>query len=229
MSRLGSVGNLMHIWMDQIIECDHPTSESDFLISASAKVLLENEERNWLPVIVSKIANDEYKVIGNSFVYAVAESAGIDRIWCIIADDQEQTAYISKVLAREILPKINLSQATYSEIESAIDYLTKIPGSLLKSIKKPVAVNRITDDPLRPYWKSFEPISKLKCGITKGAKLKFLQEAFYLDPLPFPEDTQDPRILQTFTVTKLHEIVRKRDLRVAKNLKKADLIDVLSK
>jgi len=57
-----------------------------------------------------RIIRDRYEVIGNSFVYAVAERAGLERIWCIIADGTEDARNISRVLAREETPKLNLSQ-----------------------------------------------------------------------------------------------------------------------
>lgn len=198
----------------------------DFLIKSTAKALNELGGRNWIPVIVKETGEDEYQVIGNSFIYAVAEEAGLERIWCIIADDSEDTAKISKILAGEILPKINLSHATRDEIKAALEYLIEKPGSSLKGVKLAVATNRIDEAP-RKYWKNLDPITTLKCGITK-AKLKDLKQVFYVTPEPLPEVIKDPVLLKTLTVTELKNMAKKRGIAGFSKKSKDGLIQLLS-
>jgi len=93
---------------------------------------------------------------------------------CIVADDSSNTAEVTKVLAGEEVPKINLSKATWDEIKFALEYLISQPGSPLKTVKASVATNQIDEAP-RQYWKTLDPIVALKCGITKGKKLVFCQ------------------------------------------------------
>lgn len=76
------------------------------------------------------------------FIYAVAEAAGLEKVWCIIADDSEATEQVTKILAREAIPKINLSTASRDEIKSALEYLIEQPDTNLKGVKIPVATNR---------------------------------------------------------------------------------------
>jgi roadblock/LC7 domain-containing protein len=85
MSNLSDIGNLMHLYMDEI-QAGEGTDAPEFLITATAKKLNELGGRNWVPVIVKEIGEDQYEVIGNSFIYAVAEEAGLEKVWCIIAD-----------------------------------------------------------------------------------------------------------------------------------------------
>jgi hypothetical protein len=180
MSNLSDIGNLMYL-DSAIIEPGEVTKASEYLINATAKELSNTDSRNWIPLVVKEIAEDRYQVIGNSFIYAVAEAAGLEKVWCIIADNSEKTAEITKILARETIPKINLSTASRDEIKAALEYLVEQPATVLKGVKISVATNRIDEAP-RQEWKNLNPITKLNCGITAGKKIKALEQVFYLTP-----------------------------------------------
>ncbi|MEM7726344.1 MAG: Rho termination factor N-terminal domain-containing protein [Cyanobacteria bacterium P01_A01_bin.45] len=180
MSNLDDIGNLMHLPMDEI----HPgegTDASNYIITATAKTLSNLGGRNWVPLIVKEVGEDEYEVIGNSLIYAVAEAAGLEKVWCIIADASQNTIELTKILSGEVIPKINLSTATRDEIKSALEYLIEKPLSSLKGVNLSVATIRIFEAP-RESWKTLGEITKLKCGISKGKKLDALKEVFYLTP-----------------------------------------------
>jgi hypothetical protein len=227
MSDSNDIGNLMSLYLDEIEPSDG-TNAPDFLIRASAHLLNQNGGRNWIPVIVKEIGEDKYQVIGNSFIYAVAEEAGLDRVWCIIADDSVDTSKIIKVLAGEEIPKINLSKASRDEIMSALEYLISQPGSVLKTVKLAVATNRIDEAP-RQYWKTLDPISNLKCGITKGKKLDALKQIFYLVPQPMPDTITEASVLKTLSTADLKAMAKKRGIVGISKMKKDDLVEVLSK
>ncbi|MBW4652844.1 MAG: Rho termination factor N-terminal domain-containing protein [Kaiparowitsia implicata GSE-PSE-MK54-09C] len=226
MSNLNDVGHLMHLYLDEIDPGDG-THSSEFLIQASAHLLNQKGGRNWVPVIVKEVSEDQYEVIGNTFVYAVAEAAGLERVWCIVADDSSDTQTLTQVLAGEEIPKINLSKASRDEIVAALEYLVEQSGSALQSIKVAVAANRIDEAP-RQYWTSLDPIASLKCGITKGKKLNALKQVFYLTPQPMPETITDVAMLQTLSTTELKAMAKKRGIAGISKLKKADLVEVLS-
>ncbi|MBW4432623.1 MAG: Rho termination factor N-terminal domain-containing protein [Pelatocladus maniniholoensis HA4357-MV3] len=204
------------------------TDAPEFLIKAAARALLESDGRNWVPVIVKEITEDQYEVIGNSFIYAIALEAGLERVWCVIADKSEKTFELTKILTRESIPKINLSTATRDEIQSALQYLIEKPGSELKGVKLAIATNRIDESP-RQYWKSLEPITKLKCGITKGKKLVALKEVFYLTPQPTPEVITDGSTLNSLTLAQLKDMAKKQGVAGYTKKKKQELVDLLSK
>ena len=227
MASLSDIGNLMHIYLDEI-EPGEATEAPDFLIQASAQVLNQKCDRNWVPIIVKETGEDQYQVIGNSFVYAVAEEAGLERVWCVIADESDEAAEVARVLSGEEVPRINLSKASRDEITAALQYLIELPGSDLKKVKLATATNRIDEAP-RQYWKTLDPIANLKCGITRGKKLNALKSVFYLTPQPMPEVITDPAILKTLTATELKKMSNLRGITGYSKLKKADLIDVLSK
>jgi len=225
MSSLSDIGNLMHLYLDDI-SLNGGTDAPEFLIKASAALLKQNGGRNWIPVIVKQTSEDKYEVIANFFVYTVAEQASLERVWCIIADNSDETVEVTKVLAGEKMPKINLSKASRDEIMAGLQYLIEQPGSALKTVKIAVAVNRIDEAP-RQSWQNFEPIIKLKCGITKGAKLEALKQVFYLTPQPMPEKTTKADVdktmpektseggsLKTMTVTQLKKIAKERGITI---------------
>ena len=82
---LSDLGNLMCLPFDEI-EPGEPTEAHEYLIQSAAN-LLGPEGRNWVPLIVKEMGPDQYQVIGNSFIYAVAAEAQLEKIWCIIADE----------------------------------------------------------------------------------------------------------------------------------------------
>ncbi|MBD1910309.1 MULTISPECIES: Rho termination factor N-terminal domain-containing protein [unclassified Leptolyngbya] len=236
------IGNLMHLYLDEI-DPGKGTNTPQFLIQASAHLLNEKGRRNWVPLIVREVGGDRYEVIGNTFVYAVAEEAGLERVWCIIADDSDNTAEVTRVLAGEEIPKVNLSKASRDEIMAALEYVMEQPGSPLKTIKLAVATNRIDEAP-RQFWKTLDPVVTLKCGITKGKKLDVLKQVFYLTPQlksepqpePEPEDklegnlkaTGDTISLQSMTAAKLKELAKKQKIYGYSKMKKDELIAALS-
>jgi Rho termination factor, N-terminal domain len=239
MSNLSDIGNLMHIYLDDISPSEG-TDTPEFVIKASARLLKEKGDRNWIPLLVKETGKDKYEVIANSFIYAVAKEAGLDRVWCIIADDSDDTAEVTQVLAQEKTPKINLSTASRDEIVAALQYLIEQPGSALKTVKLAVATNRI-DEASRQYWRNFEPILKLKCGITKGAKLEALKQVFYLTPQPKleappkvevietkPKTTIKEVSFKTMTVPELKKLAKERGITGASKMNKPALVAALS-
>ncbi|MBD2007002.1 MULTISPECIES: Rho termination factor N-terminal domain-containing protein [Cyanophyceae] len=226
MSNLTDIGNLMHLYMDQI-QAGEGTDAPEFLITATAKKLTKSGGRNWVPVIVKETGEDQYEVIGNSFIYAVVEEAGLEKVWCIIADPSDESVELTKVLAGEVTPKINLTTATRDDIKAALQYLIEKPGTDLKSVKLLIATDRIDEAP-RQYWKTLEPITKLKCGITTGKKLNALKEVFYLTPQPLPELIKDSTTLSTLTAGELRDMAKKRGIPGYSKKKKDELVKLLS-
>ncbi|TVP65133.1 MAG: Rho termination factor [Nodularia sp. (in: Bacteria)] len=227
---LSNVGNLMCLYRSEI-NPGKGTDAAEFCIKAAAKQLMESGGRNWVPVIVKEIAVDQYEVIGNSFVYAIAEEADLERVWCIVTDASEQTFEVTRILTGELIPKINLSTATRDEIQAALQYLIEKPNSELRSVQLAIATNRI-DEAARKSWKNFEPIIKLKCGITKGKKLDALKEVFYLTPQSEPEVTTSevpkPKNLNSLTVTKLKFMAKEKGFSGYTKMKKPELITLLT-
>ncbi|MEH2458146.1 Rho termination factor [Nostoc sp.] len=184
MSDFDNIGKLMHLKLTEI-KPGEKFSESEFIIKAAAETVLQADGQNWIPVIVKEIGDYQYQVVSNHFVYAVAQQAELERVWCIVISPESQNIEQAKILAREVLPKVNLNTASRDIILAALRYLISEPSSALKGVDPIVATNRITDSN-RKIWSNFNPIITLKCGITKGKKLDALAKVFFLSPLPDP-------------------------------------------
>lgn len=221
----------MSLYLDQI-EPGHPTSKPHYHIEATAKILQEKGGHNWVPLVVKVVGEDRYQVVANSFIYAVAERAGLERVWCVIADESSETAELAQALAGEKIPRINLSTASRDDIHSALQFLIGQPDSPLKTVKLAVATNRIREAH-RQYWQSLDPVASLKIGITKGKKLDVLGEVFYLTPQPvpdqpLPEKTTDSNLLSKMSVAELRTMAKASGMTGISKMKKADLVKALS-
>lgn len=221
---ISDTGSLMCLPIEALSVNDE-TLAHEYLVDAAAK-LLGPTERNWLPLIVVETTPDEYEVIGNLFVYAVAQEAGLEEVWCVIADDSPANRQSAQALSQDSVPKTNLSTASRDEIAMALDFLLGQPKTPLKGISVTVATNRIESAPRR-YWNSLDPITKLGCKIGKGAKLKALEQIFYLTPETLPDVITDPELLKSFTGKELKKIAKQRGLKGYSSLSKPKLITAL--
>lgn len=177
MSNFGNIGKLMHLPLTDI-EPGEQFSESEFIIIAAAEAVCKTGGRNWIPVIVKETGDYQYQVVSNHFVYAVAQQADLERLWCIVIEPEPTSIEQARILAREITPKVNLTTASRDNILAALRYLIAEPGSALKGVDAIVATNRIAAAN-RESWSSLSPITTLKCGITKGKKLDAIAKIFF--------------------------------------------------
>lgn len=225
MSKLSNIGHLMCLYLDYI-EPKKNTKESIFLVSATANLINQGDGRNWLPLIVKKIGQDQYELIANTFGYQVAKEANLEKVWCIIADDSQKTEEISQILTGEKIPKINLSTASKKEITQAIEYLLNLPEKPLKRVNKSQLIDRLANTP-RKYLQNFNYIPRLNCGIKQGSKLEVLKTIFYLTPESIPVDTKDKNILSLLLVPELKKMAKARGLEKYTKFKKDKLVDLL--
>lgn len=185
MGKYDNIGQLMHLPLESI-DTEESIYESEFIVNAAADSILSTDGRNWIPIIVKETGDYQYQVVANHFIYAVAQQANLERVWCIVIESDEKLIEQAKVLARESTPKLNLATASGDSILAALRYLESQPGSPLKGVNVIVAANRI-EEVDRSKWSDFNPVIKLKCGITKGKKLDALGKVFFIPaPPPLP-------------------------------------------
>jgi hypothetical protein len=181
MSNSENIGKLMHLNLSKI-ESAEPCSESEFIIAGAAEAVLQAGNRNWIPIIVKETGDYQYQVVSNHFVYAVAQQAKLDLVWCIVIDPKPSNIEQAKILAREANPQVNLSTASKDTIIAVLKYLVKEHN--WKNVKPVETANKIVDSN-REQWSDFTPLTKLQCGLTK-ARLDFIAKVFSISPPPPP-------------------------------------------
>ncbi len=181
MSNSENIGKLMHLNLSKI-ESAEPCSESEFIIAGAAEAVLQAGNRNWIPIIVKETGDYQYQVVSNHFVYAVAQQAKLDLVWCIVIDPKPSNIEQAKILAREANPTVNLSTASKDTIIAVLKYLVKEHN--WKNVKPVETANKIVDSN-REQWSDFTPLTKLQCGLTK-ARLDFIGKVFFISPPPPP-------------------------------------------
>ena len=181
MSNSENIGKLMHLKLSKI-ESAEPCSESEFIIAGAAEAVLQAGNRNWIPIIVKETGDYQYQVVSNHFVYAVAQQAKLDLVWCIVIDPKPSNIEQAKILAREANPQVNLSTASKDTIIAVLKYLVKEHN--WNNVKPVETANKIVDSN-REQWSDFTPLTKLQCGLTK-ARLDFIAKVFSISPPPPP-------------------------------------------
>ncbi len=184
MSEFSDLGKLVNLPLESITPAEGFSAPS-FLVTAAAAQLRATGGHNWVPLLVVEAGGYQYKAIGNHFVYAVAQEAGLERLWCIIVDPDPAQVEQAQILAREIVPKVNLTEASRETILAALRYLAEQPGTPLKGVDVTIAAARIAEAD-RSWWQDLTPIARLGCRITRGKKLEALKEVFFLTPTAPP-------------------------------------------
>lgn len=201
MSDFDNIGKLKHLLLDDI-EPSENFSESEFIITAAAEAILQANGRNWIPVIVKQIADYKYQIVSNQFVYASAQKAELDRVWCIVISPEPQNIEQAKILAREAIPKVNLATASKDTILAALRYLIAEPAIALKGVDPAIATDKILAAN-RESWSDLNPITTLKCGITKGKKFETINKVFFVPkPIPASPVLQTPEIISIKRATR---------------------------
>ena len=100
MSDFDNIGKLMHLPLADI-KSTQSVVEPKSVIVIAAKAILKADGRNWVPVIVQEVADYQYEVVGDGFIYAAAQKAKLERVWCIVinpsVDDIEQVKILQKI------------------------------------------------------------------------------------------------------------------------------------
>lgn len=182
MSDFDNIGKLMHLPLIDI-EPGQEITGQEFWVAGAAEAILQANGRNWVPVIVQEIADYQYQVVSNHLVYAAAQKAQLERVWCIVIDPKPSNIEQAKILAKEASPRVNLCTASQDTILAALDYLQAKSGSPLKTVEIIKVTSRILESD-RETWSDFNKLTKLRCGITKGNKLDCLKQVFYCQPEP---------------------------------------------
>jgi hypothetical protein len=190
MITMNDVGKLMHLPMADI-KPGQTVPVSKYMLQAAATALQNANGRNWVPLIVKQVDQYTYEVVSHGLVYAVAQAAKLDRVWCVVTDPSPETLELTHILAGEALPKVNLTTASQDIIQAALEYLCEQPGSALKGLDSTAAAAKLATAK-RQTWEDLTPISKLgkfKFATTEAVinttkkRLDALAEIFYVSPI----------------------------------------------
>ncbi|MCU0536829.1 MAG: hypothetical protein MUD14_23320 [Hydrococcus sp. Prado102] len=195
MGEFDNIGKLMLLPLEDIQLADESFTSSEFITNAAAESV-KATNRNWIPLIVQEVAEYQYQVVSNFFIYEVVKKAQLERVWCIVIDPKPEHIEQVKLLTGETKPRINLNTASRESILTALEYLIEKYNSILKGVNAATATQKILEAN-RESWTSFNELTKLKCGITQGKKLEALKEVFFLSP---PSKVELPPLPKTVSI-----------------------------
>lgn len=140
------------------------------LIEAIAEKLKVNE-RNYLPIIIEEVDEDEYEVLLNGHVLEAAEKANLDFVWCILADEKRR-----KQIEIESKQRFEVDLLTASEtmISEMIQYIKK---NYNWTQVNPENAAKIIVEKRSNRWKEVKEVTKTGCYIGKQ-KLEILEKYF---------------------------------------------------
>ncbi|AGF52930.1 slr0106 [Synechocystis sp. PCC 6803] len=225
------IGALLHLHVDEI-EPLFATKSHQFLVAKAAESINLCGGRNWIPLVVKQTGESSFVAVANIFTLAAVRQAGLTKIWCIVADDDQFVQQSSQLLSKEIVPKVNLTTATRDEIKLALDYLINRSVNPLSGVKVATSLDKISNAE-RKYWQeSLKDVVALKCGITNGKKLDIFKEIFYVTPEPRLISDDDlgksGNDLKKLSVTGLRKIAKERGHSGYSKMKKAELLILLA-
>ena len=192
MSNFNDIGQLKELPLDSILVKNKPNDIFEYLILGIASEIGKNGNYNPVPVIVTSTGSYEYEVVSNHLTYYACKHLGLEKIYCIVVENDNKIKRLCKILNSELSPKINLTTASREEIASSLRYVKEQFKLSKFDIQK--ATIRITDSPLRKYWRSLDEILNLKCGIT-AKNLDFFNNVYELHPFDLPKEPSKVFIL----------------------------------
>ncbi|MBK9501982.1 MAG: hypothetical protein KBF99_07180 [Leptospiraceae bacterium] len=165
MGNFNDIGQLKELPLDNISVKNKPNDIFEYLILGIASEIGKNGNYNPVPVIVTSTGSYEYEVVSNHLTYYACKHLGLEKIYCIVVENDNKIKRLCKILNSELSPKINLTTASREEIASSLRYVKEQFKLSKFDIQK--ATIRITDSPLRKYWRSLDDLIDLKCGINE--------------------------------------------------------------
>ena len=171
MEIFSDIGKYLRLPQKQIKIRPGEELENTAVIEAIADKIRENG-RNFLPVIVEEVDEDEYEVLMNAHVLEAVRQANQDFVWCILADEKRRKQMEIESMQRF---EVNILTASEQAIAGMLDYIKSTnPG--WTQVDPKTAAQKIVEN-RQDSWKSFNPIAKLRCRIGRK-KLTTLQNYF---------------------------------------------------
>jgi hypothetical protein len=192
MGNFNDIGQLKELPTDSISVKNKANNIYEYSILATASEIEKNGNYNPVPVIVTITGSYEYEVVSNHLTYYACKHLGLEKIYCIVVENENKIKRLCQILNSELSPKINLTIASREEIASSLRYVKEQFKLSKFDIQK--ATIRITDSPLRKYWRSLDEILNLKCGIT-AKNLDFFNNVYELHPFDLPKEPSKVFIL----------------------------------
>ena len=192
MGNFNDIGQLKELPTDSISVKNKANDIFEYSILATASEIEKNGNYNPVPVIVTSIGSYKYEVVSNHLTYYACKHLGLEKIYCIVVENDNKIKRLCQILNSELSPKLNLTIASRDEIASSLRYVKEQFKLSKFDVQK--ATIRISDSPLRKYWKSINDLIDLKCGI--GIKnLDHFQNVYELHPLERPKEPSKVSIL----------------------------------
>lgn len=172
MENFSDVGKYLRIPCNKIINKNKSQTHSVIINAIADK--LKIHRRNFLPIIVEEVDEEKYEILLNGHILEAAKQAQLDFVWCIIADKKRGKQIEIESKQRF---EINLLTASDKTISEMFDYIKSVHTGFNQVNPQEVAEKIVKNR--SNQWKSFQPLTKLRCKIGRK-KLEILNNYFCL-------------------------------------------------
>ncbi|MDR9403197.1 MAG: hypothetical protein RI580_07140 [Halothece sp. Uz-M2-17] len=139
---------------------------------------LKEKQRNYFPVIVFEVEEEQYEAVENIHILEAAKRANMDFVWCMIVDENiNRQVSIEKGELNRTLLKVQINSASEIEIKNALSYLkeNKLTSHHIMPEKAAKAIIERRSNEAIKSLEDLRFLKEIKCGVGSATLNKIQQ------------------------------------------------------
>lgn len=183
MTSATNLGQLIRVPLEKVEVPESLKPDPLKVLALKDQLLSSSDRRNWLPVLVTENIPRHYTAIAH--IEAIKALDLLDELWIWVAIVDERSIHQVQIGTGLEPARINLCSANEKAIADALKVLRDSFTSSFRTLDIDLAARAIAQAPGRRFWKDFQLLPKLRCGLA-AKNLPFLDRVFFLCPEEVP-------------------------------------------